>query len=160
MATSEISMGMVHAHALAGRPLPPGVALDSAGEPTTEPEAAKGGAIAPFGGAKGYGLGLGLELMVAALTASAIGTAVRGTLDETHPATKGDLFLLLAPATAPSALTEYLAEIRASGETTRVLVPGDRARMRRDERRTQGIALPDPLLHALHTLDSSAEASK
>jgi LDH2 family malate/lactate/ureidoglycolate dehydrogenase len=38
-------------------------------------KAARSGAIAPFGGAKGYDLGLGIEVQVAALTASATGTS-------------------------------------------------------------------------------------
>ncbi|GAA1698036.1 Ldh family oxidoreductase [Streptomyces yatensis] len=159
MATSEISMGKIHAHALAGTPLEPGWALDAAGNPTTDAEAAKAGAIAPFGGAKGYGLGLGIELLVAALTASATGTDVHGTLDETKPATKGDVFLLLDPVAAPDQLTGYLDQIRASGYDQPVLVPGDRARARRNAALREGIELPQALLDQLDELDPNRKAT-
>jgi LDH2 family malate/lactate/ureidoglycolate dehydrogenase len=39
----------------------------------TSDAAAKQGAIAPFGGAEGYGLGVAFEVLVASLAASAIG---------------------------------------------------------------------------------------
>ena len=48
---------------LLGLSLPPGVALDAQGEPTTDPQAAKQGALLPFGGHKGYALGLALQAL-------------------------------------------------------------------------------------------------
>ena len=41
-----------------GIPLPEGVALDAQGRPTTDAAAARRGALLPFGGHKGYALGL------------------------------------------------------------------------------------------------------
>ena len=41
-----------------GQPLPEGVALDRDGRPTRDPVAAQRGALLPFGGYKGFGLGL------------------------------------------------------------------------------------------------------
>ncbi|HKB97013.1 MAG TPA: Ldh family oxidoreductase, partial [Rhizomicrobium sp.] len=54
MATGLVSMGKIHDHANRGAPIPLGWALDENGDPTTDASAAKKGAIAPFGGAKGY----------------------------------------------------------------------------------------------------------
>lgn len=153
MATSQISMGKVHAHALREEPLEPGWALDADGEPTVDPVRAKEGALAPFGGAKGYGLGLAIELMVASLTGTALGTGITGTLDSVHPATKGDLFVLLRPAVVPGHLTDYLAEIRDSGPNRAVLVPGDRARERRSRALAGGVELPAALVAELRALD-------
>jgi L-2-hydroxycarboxylate dehydrogenase (NAD+) len=153
MATSQISMGKVHAHALREEPLEPGWALDADGEPTVDPVRAKEGALAPFGGPKGYGLGLAIELMVASMTSTSLGTGVTGTLDSVHPSTKGDLFVLLRPAMAPGHLTDYLTAIRDSGSDRTVLVPGDRARERRSRALTDGIELPAALVAELHALD-------
>lgn len=90
LATSRVSMGKIHHYALTGDPIPDGWAVDAHGQRTTDPEAAKSGAIAPFGDdAKGYGLGLGIELLVAALAGSAFAPDVRGTLDATEIANKG-----------------------------------------------------------------------
>ncbi|TEA80012.1 Ldh family oxidoreductase [Allopusillimonas ginsengisoli] len=132
MATSLVSMGKIHDHANRGLPIPLGWAVDGAGQPTTDAEAAKGGAIAPFGGAKGYGLGLGFELLVAGLTGCAIGTDVVGTLDSDQPCNKGDLFIVLKPLNdATKSISNYLQALRSSQPAdprSPVRVPGDRGR--------------------------------
>jgi len=62
-ATSIIAMGQVDHCRREGRKLPAGAAVDAAGHPTVEPDQAV--ALMPFGGHKGYGLGLVNELMAA-----------------------------------------------------------------------------------------------
>ncbi|HET6740256.1 MAG TPA: Ldh family oxidoreductase [Kribbella sp.] len=155
MATSQVSMGKVHDHALRGVPLEPGWALDAAGNDTVDPVAAKSGSIAPFGGAKGYGLGLGLGAMVTFLTGAAYGTAVGGTLDDERPSNKGDLFVLLSGA--GHSATEYLDEVRNSRRAdpaVPVAVPGDGARARYRESVANGIEIADDLWRELTTLDT------
>jgi LDH2 family malate/lactate/ureidoglycolate dehydrogenase len=145
MATSIVAMGKIHDHAARGEPIPPGWALDAAGDPTTDAAAAKAGAIAPFGGAKGYGLGLAFEVLVASMAACALGPDVRGTLDSTQPCNKGDVFIVMEPAAHMSALvSEFLDDIRRSVPSDPahpVRVPGDRAFEMRDRRRTQDITV-------------------
>lgn len=152
MATSEISMGKVHAHALRGEPLRPGWAFDEDGHPTVDPVRARAGALAPFGGPKGYGLGLGIELLVASMTGGPLGAGVTGTLDSDRAVTKGDVFVVLAPSAAPAHLTAHLNDIRDSGLTGPVAVPGDRARARRRRALTDGVAVPPALLAELRAL--------
>lgn len=48
---------------LLGKALPEGVALDAAGRPTTDPVTAKSGALLPFGGHKGFALGLAMQAL-------------------------------------------------------------------------------------------------
>lgn len=163
LATSEVSMGKIHHHALVGKPIPEGWAVDAEGAPTTDATIAKTGAIAPFGGAKGYGLGLAIELLVAALAGSAFAPEVTGTLDDTAPANKGDLILLIDPteqAGRATALTNYLDELRhsrASDPSSPVAVPGDGMRLRREKAMKEGIELPEKLYSQLTAL---AAASK
>lgn len=150
MATSQISMGKVHDHALRGVPLEPGWALDAAGHPTVDPVAAKSGSIAPFGGPKGYGLGLGLGAMVTFLTGAAYGTAVGGTLDDNRPSNKGDLFILMSGG--GHSASEYLDDVRRSrpaDPATPVAVPGDGARARYQESVAEGIDIADDLWREL-----------
>ncbi len=148
MATSQVAMGKIHDYANHGRPLEPGWALDVAGNPTTDATAAKAGALAPFGEAKGYALGLAFEVLVASLTASALGTAVQGTLDSTAICNKGDVFIAIEAGSGPIAgrITRYLDEIRACPALLPdrpVAVPGDRARAERRLRLEAGIELAD-----------------
>jgi L-2-hydroxycarboxylate dehydrogenase (NAD+) len=162
MATSKISMGKVHDHAIRGVPLEPGWALDAEGNETVDPCAAKNGSIAPFGGAKGYGLGLGLGAMVTFLTGAAYGTDVGGTLDDDHPSNKGDLFILLGGGRHRVAeASEYLHQVRRSRPAdpdTPVAVPGDGARDRYQNSVAQGIEIADSLWHELTALDTAREA--
>jgi LDH2 family malate/lactate/ureidoglycolate dehydrogenase len=159
MATSLVSMGKIHDHANRGAPLPEGWALDADGNPTTDAAAAKDGAIAPFGGAKGYALGLAFEVLVASLAESAIGNGVQGTLDSVHPSNKGDLFIVIAPPHAQSAralVSDYLDAVRASppADTAKpVLIPGDRAHAARDASKAEGVMLDDGLWDDLQKLD-------
>ncbi|GEQ75306.1 hypothetical protein CTTA_2311 [Comamonas testosteroni] len=160
MATSAISMGQVHDFAARNRPLEQGWALDADGNPTTDAVAAKAGAIAPFGDAKGYALGVAFEVMVASLTASAIGTDVRGTLDSTQVCNKGDLFIVLEPASGGMSdrITAYLEELRhcppiAPGRP--VVVPGDRAHRQRERSQKEGLELPTEVWSSILSLSKS-----
>ncbi len=150
MATSVVSMGKIHDHANRGEPIPADWALDADGSPTTDPQAAKSGAIAPFGGAKGYALGLAFEVLVSSLTAVAIGTAVKGTLDSDAICNKGDLLLVMKPygSTVVDTISAYLDSIRdcppIDGDIS-VLVPGDRANRSRDRMLAQGLPVRDEI---------------
>ena len=160
MATGLVSMGKIHDHANRGEPIPLGWALDSDGNPTTDSDAAKHGAIAPFGGAKGYALGLAFEVLVTSLAASAIGTEVKGTLDSVAVSNKGDLFIVIAPRHADAAkalVGEYLHNLRATAPADPehpVLVPGDRARTVRGRALSHGLKLDDGLWSDLQALDA------
>ena len=158
MATSLVSMGKIHDHANRGLPIPPNWALDANGDPTTDATAAKSGAIAPFGGPKGYALGVAFEVLVASLAASAIGAEVRGTLDSESVSNKGDIFIAISPPNASLAreiATAYLDELRSATPADPkqpVLTPGDRARGARQQAIEKGIQLDDKLWEDLKAL--------
>ncbi|MHA6296846.1 Ldh family oxidoreductase [Devosia sp. CAU 1758] len=165
LATSLVSMGKVHDHALRGAPLPEGWALDAEGQPTTDAERAKRGSIAPFGDAKGYGLGLALEVLVASLVGSAFAPDVHGTLDAEHVANKGDVFIVIDPANAQTArIAAYLDAVRASpaADADRpVRVPGDGARRRRLAALGHGFTVNDTLWRSLNDrLDNTSPQLK
>jgi len=68
VAMSVVSRGRVKLTADAGLPIPEGWAIDSDGHPTTDGAAALDGSLLPFGGYKGAGLALAVEILAAALT--------------------------------------------------------------------------------------------
>ena len=158
LATSLVSMGKIHHHALTRSQIPEGWAVDRQGRKTRDPEAAKSGAIAPFGEAKGYGLGLGVELLVAALAGSAFAPEVGGTLDAIEVANKGDILIMIDPAAgegSAAGLAAYLDRLRASrpeDPARPVAVPGDGMRARRARALSQGIELPRSLHDELRVL--------
>jgi L-2-hydroxycarboxylate dehydrogenase (NAD+) len=166
MATGLVSMGKIHDHANRGAPIPLGWALDEKGDPTTDALAAKRGAIAPFGGPKGYALGIAFEVLVASLAASAIGTDVKGTLDSVNVSNKGDLFIVIAPAHAQGAkelVTDYLNSIRAAAPADPehpVLAPGDRAHAVRTQSIKRGMFIDDGLWADLQKLAQESQKEK
>ncbi len=147
MATGQISMGKIIHHSQIGLPLEPGWAVDHDGHPTTDPVAALGGSISPFGGPKGFGLGLAFEVIVGALTHSALGRDVHGTLDAVEVCNKGDVFVcidqtLVAGTSYIDHVSKYLHDVRSSpavSGTEGVRIPGQRAARDRARREIDGI---------------------
>lgn len=156
-ATSIVSMGEIHDHANRGAPIPQGWALDAAGNATTDAAAARDGAIAPFGGPKGYALGLAFELLLTALAGSAIGRDVKGTLDSTEPCTKADLFIVIdQPLAGVSDFLDLLRrEVPAEGFDN-VRIPGERGRELRRRAVVDGVHIADVTWSRLQDLAGMA----
>jgi len=66
-ASSMSARGEIQLHALAGKAIPDGWAIDEYGNPTTQADAALQGAQLPFGGHKGSSIALMIELLAGAL---------------------------------------------------------------------------------------------
>jgi LDH2 family malate/lactate/ureidoglycolate dehydrogenase len=149
MATGEVSMGRILHRLQLAQPLDPGWAVDRDGAPTTDPFAASQGAISPFGGPKGFALGLALEVIVASLTGTAFGRDVHGTLDSEEVCNKGDVFFCIDPMVVAgrsglASVSGYLAQVRATPAqpgTSGVRIPGERASSERAQRETDGVEL-------------------
>jgi len=62
MGTSAIMGTDVALRVRTGQPLPAGVAIDPAGQPTRDPRQAKAGALLTFGGYKGFGLSMIVQM--------------------------------------------------------------------------------------------------
>lgn len=158
MATSAVSAGKILDHAHRGQPLDDGWAIDAEGRPTTDALAAASGAIAPFGGAKGYGLGLAIELLVGGLASHTYGRDVHGTLDSTEVCNKGDLLIAIRPGDperASAGASDYLQAIRDSPRAPGVELidtPGDRARRRRGHHLSHGLEIADSVWERLVVL--------
>lgn len=66
-ATSVVARGEVELHKRAGKPIPLGWGIDSAGQPTTDPAAALDGALLTFGTYKGTAIATMIELLAGPL---------------------------------------------------------------------------------------------
>src|SRR5690349_20818516 len=149
MATSATSLGALREAAVAGRTVPAGLAVDPTGAPTTDPTAALAGALSPVGGAKGYGLGLVVELLAGALTG-----AGAGAMRDASGWRKlwGTLVIVVDPAAFAdvpafkAAVSAYLAEVKASRLAPgfrEILIPGERALRTRREQLAHGVRVTD-----------------
>lgn len=132
--TTTVALGKITMAKAAGERIPEGWAVDAAGVPTTDPEAALGGSLVSMGGYKGWGFGLMAELLVAGLTGSVTSREVKPLkAPEGRPHDLGQLYLLMDPSTAP-AFHETVAKVAdAVGEDAGARMPG------------QGRVLSDPV---------------
>jgi LDH2 family malate/lactate/ureidoglycolate dehydrogenase len=94
LSTGALSGGEARSTGDKGERLPPGVALDAEGRPTQDPAALKVGCLLPVGGARGFALGLMVEVLSGVLTGAAVGKEV-GSLFSTwdRPVNVGHLFI-------------------------------------------------------------------
>ena len=80
MATSEVAFGKVRAAAEAGKTIPPNWAVDRDGKPVTD--AAKAYAVVPMSGAKGYAIGLMIEILSSRFTGMPYGAHIIRKFDD------------------------------------------------------------------------------
>jgi len=95
--SSAVAWSTVKQAADEGREIPLGWALDTDGKPTTDPHKGLEGTMAPSGGYKGFGWGLIVEVMCAALAGANRGPQMGSfTLDD-KPIGCGQFFIAIAP---------------------------------------------------------------
>ncbi len=98
--TSAVALGKITMAKAAGEAIPLGWAVDSAGQPTTDPDAALQGALVSAGGYKGWGFGLMAEVMAACLTGSVNSLDIKGLkLPDGPPHGLGQFYILIDPGT-------------------------------------------------------------
>ncbi len=97
--TSAIALGKITMANAAGESIPLGWAVDADGNDTTDPAAALEGSMLSAGGYKGFGLGLMVEVLAAALTSSiaSVDMAPLKTPEGPHHDI-GQFYLLIDPA--------------------------------------------------------------
>lgn len=150
-ATSAIPFGMILRASVTGEPIPEGVAVGPDGAPTTDAKAAAAGAVAPFGGHKGYGLCLLIGLLAGPLLGAKVGKPLSQSVREGHY-DKGDLFIAVDPAAfgSPAAFREmvdaHLAEVRGARKAPgveEVRAPGERSFREKERRLRTGVPVGD-----------------
>lgn len=155
LALSEVARGKIMLAAKAGQPIPLGWALDAAGQPTTDAEAALSGAMLAMGGTKGALLGLVVELLCVALTGAAFGFEADSLFTEAGNRPRlGQLLLAVAPGALAGEATylervETLVEAMLAEEGVRL--PGAR-RAALLAGAAEGLDVPLSLIEGLNAL--------
>lgn len=158
MSLSVAARGKIMAAKKAGATIPEGWAVDSAGQPTTDPAAALDGSLLPIGGAKGGALALMVEILAAALCGGAFGWEASSLFDaEGGPPRLGQLLIAISPeafgGTDFAARMEVLAGAVAAQAPARL--PGDRRLLARAKAQREGLLLPSALHAELMELASA-----
>ena len=147
-----------------GQPLPVGIAVDREGNPITDPSKVKAGALLPLGGAKGYALGLVVEILAGVATGAGISHSVRSMYgDMENPGNSGHFFVAvdiatLMPVDAYYGRMEILVD--AIRECEGVMLPGEaRWRARADTEAAGGVELDEQSTAALGELAENLQVA-
>lgn len=156
LATSAIAHGDVQIAARKGERLPPGMGVDSLGQPTQDPKAIlEGGALLPFGGHKGSALSMMVELLAAALTGGNFSFEFNWS---EHPGARtpwtGQLVIVIDPSkTAGQSFAERSQElVRQMHAAGLRRLPGDRRHRTRAKSQQTGIEMDTKELRQLQAL--------
>jgi len=116
--TSAVALGKITMAAAAGESIPLGWAVDENGEPTTDPKSALAGSLVSTGGYKGFGFGLMVEILAAAVTGSVNSLDVKGLkLPDGPPHDLGQFYFAVDPtAVSRDAFWERLDRIAMAVE--------------------------------------------
>jgi L-2-hydroxycarboxylate dehydrogenase (NAD+) len=131
MATSDVARSKIRLAAKNGEPIPIGWALDSDGNPTTDPIEALKGSMVPVGGHKGFGLSLIVDVIAGLLIGSAFGGDVK-PLNLKDALSDCGHFILAINIDSFIDFTEYLDKmdyltkrVKECGEESHIYLPGE-----------------------------------
>jgi (2R)-3-sulfolactate dehydrogenase (NADP+) len=156
LSLSEVARGKVMVAAKKGEPIPTGWALDAAGNPTTDAQAALAGLMLPIGAVsspKGAMLALVVELLVTALIGAQFGfEASSFFVDEGNRPRIGQAFIVVDPGALAGRET-YLDRVEVLvAEMLKddgVRLPGARREALRRKALAEGLEVADTLLASL-----------
>lgn len=155
-ATASVAEGKLKVARSKGEQVAPGLIIDREGRATQNPEDFyKGGALLPFGGHKGYGLSLVVELLSGIL--SGAGPSILPTFQGANGtmilAMEIEAFVSLA--TFYQQVNDFCAQIKSSLPADgfdEIMLPGEPEIRARAERQANGIPIPESVWADLQIL--------
>lgn len=163
MALSQVARSRIVAAQRAGQPIPSEWAIDSAGQPTTDPNAALAGALMPAGGVKGAALALMVEILCGALAGGNYGWEASSFLDDqgTSPGVGQVLLALDADALSAGGFAERIcALIAVMSAESGVRIPGERRLASRARAEANGVQIGAQLHATLTALGDQTEITQ
>jgi LDH2 family malate/lactate/ureidoglycolate dehydrogenase len=162
MATTLVARGKIREAQNQNKQIPAGWAFDAAGAPTTDPDAAIKGTLAPMGGVKGYCLGAAVDLLSGVLSGAGFADrleAMHGGAETLAPGQRvGHCFVVMntAPLMAREERAERMAAFRSAMRegpkapgVTEILLPGELEARREERLRTEGLELGEKTVQML-----------
>jgi LDH2 family malate/lactate/ureidoglycolate dehydrogenase len=166
MATTVTARGKLRLAGQRGEPIPEGLALDAEGRPTTDgTKAAEGGVVLPFGGVKGAGISMLMEIFGGLFSGAAFAGQVANLFqDFSKPQDVGHFFLAIRPDLFMSmdafedrmdTLVERAKACSLAEGFDEILIPGEPESRTRERRMKTGIPVSADIVRAL---EAEAEA--
>lgn len=155
MSSSIVARGKIRLASLGGEPIPEGWALDSEGNPTTDPKKALKGCLLPLGGAKGSGLAMIVDILSGMLSGSAYGRKLRSFHELDGPTGVGATFIcvdigrFLSPAAFEASILEYADQVKALRRQPgfgEILLPGEVESNKESDSARAGVEVPEAVI--------------
>lgn len=160
MATSVVARGKVALAAKEGREIPPTWGIDAAGHPTTDPNAVK--CVLPFGGAKGYGIALIIEVLCSCLSGAKNGQTMGSFYDFSGKHQDSGFFVgalnvggILPEGAFEAAAAALFASVKASARAEgceEIFIPGEIEQRNYERAAAQGVRLSPAIAAELQAL--------
>ena len=134
IATSTVALGKLILAQKLGKSIPKGWALDKDGNPTTDPAEGRKGMLTPFGGPKGSGIAIMIDIASGILSGGGFGNHLTGLY------------------TFKEKVSEMSAEIKALKKAPgvqEILMPGDLEANKRAANEANGIEVEEPVYQEL-----------
>jgi len=155
MANTGVARGKIYLARQRRQPIPLGWAINAAGEPTTDPQAAIDGIILPMAEHKGYAIAATMDILSGVLTGSGFLSQVHSPYKTAEKSNCGHLVIatniaaFLPIEDFHARMDAYIAELKSvplAKDVAQVHYPGE-IEARNDERnRREGLLLPDDTL--------------
>lgn len=150
MGTSAFMATELQLRVRRNEPLPEGVAIDRDGRPTTDPAEAQAGALLPFSGYKGFGLGLVVQALGVLGGAGMVSGAPDGYL---FIAFRPDLLIPLEQCKREvSALIARVKAVPRAPGVAEIRIPGENSARSRERLSREGLDIDELVYDQLHRL--------
>ncbi len=158
IATSTVALGKLILAQKLGKSIPEGWALDADGNPTTDPAEGRKGMLTPFGGPKGSGIAIMIDIASGILSGGGFGNHLTGLYEMTGPQGVGhfmgaiDVSHFIDLETFKEKVSEMSAEIKALKKAPgvqEILMPGDLEANKRAVNERDGIEVPEQVYNEL-----------
>ncbi len=162
MATSVVASGKIMLASKLRKSIPIGWALDKDGNDTTDPNKAIEGSLLPFGGVKGYGIALFVDILSGVLSGSAFGSHISNIAkDFENPQNIGHMLMAIDISKVmdveefKSRMGIMIQDIKTSRKRLGVdelYMPGEIEQLNHQRSGTEGIRLSTKTVDELNTL--------
>lgn len=160
MATSVVARGKIKLAEKEGRTIPEGWGIDEEGHPTTDPSKVK--CVLPFGGAKGYGISMIIDILCSVLANAKNSQTMGSFYDFSGKKQEAGFFLGALNPAAIMDEADFLKgtrdfadsiknSVKAEG-TAEIFVPGEIEYRKQQSALTEGIKLSDVIVAELRKL--------
>ncbi len=145
---SAIAKSEIMLRSREGKPLEEGWAVDVDGKPTTDANEALKGSMVPSGGYKGFGAGLMVEILAAALSGAALSkdaSPFAGTAG--GPPGTGQCFIAFDPGAFSDGFNDKIADLAAAiADQDGARLPGSKRNANRPKNEELGVTVSEDLL--------------